>query len=172
MTQNNVARPDVQVDESRLKLLSEVAYAAILADVPGDQAHIFELLREQCPDNAVGYIGDAMLLLKAGQHDDAITLLEEKALTARINLPNAEAVHLFSLYVAGRKDDARCKAIEFVKNRDEGTPAHNMAQALFALGDALGETDESAMPFSGAGNMPSDQDTSRRAGQPFVPGMM
>jgi hypothetical protein len=59
-----------------LKLLCEVGFSGIRRNLSGDMDAIFQALRVVRPENTCGFIGQALLLARGGQVDQAIGVLE------------------------------------------------------------------------------------------------
>ena len=160
-----------RISEERLKELSNVAYAAVLMNINGGQEDVFDMLIDQCPGNAVGHIGGALMMLRDQRFEEAITSLRENAVTAPINQANAEAVLLFSLYVAGRHDEAQEMAAKLAESHEENSPPRQMAKSLFQLDQALATPEQASMPSGISSSMGSTNMRATGTGGPFVPGM-
>lgn len=68
---------------------------------------IMQYVQKVSPNNAAGYIGEAVYLFLEGDYDKAVSILEEgNALEAEENGDLAMALHISLLHAAGRSDEA------------------------------------------------------------------
>lgn len=89
-----------------MQLLTELGYSAILRGWFDDAEAIFSAMEKLAPDNAAAPIGFGLLALVRGKFNDAIEILEKKAVTAKVSGTEAKAILLLAYRLARRNADA------------------------------------------------------------------
>lgn len=119
--------------------LLNVAYSALRAGIVQGPRIIFHLLQRTHTDLSVGYVGEALLLMETGDFQQALDLLEGRALTADDGCDQAEAAYLMALYHGGRAEHAADFAARLLNDRDDSSQAKAIARLLFVPGAELDE---------------------------------
>lgn len=89
-----------------MQLLTELGYSAILRGWFADAEVIFSALQKLAPDNAAAPIGFGLLALVRGKFTEAIDILENQAVTAKVSGAEAKAILLLAYRLARRNADA------------------------------------------------------------------
>ena len=91
---------------------------------------IFNGLKAARPDSELPYIGLAVASMNAGQYDEALEFLTEKAMKLNPDSCLAAAFAGLALRLAGRSDEARRELEKVVSRCGQDEAAVNMAKAL------------------------------------------
>lgn len=113
------AAPEAPPPED-LRLMAEIGFLAIGAEMGANLRPVFEMLDALQPDNAAGAIGLAMIEAAAGRESEALALLRGAILTRRRSVREAKAVFCALAAACGRDAEALQWRRELLRGPDGG----------------------------------------------------
>ena len=113
-----------------LKILMEAGFLAANGGMTKHAQKIFEGVLAVRPDSEYAYIGQAVTLLAANQHDDAIKILRDEALRINPDCLQAKMILAMTLKMAGRGGE--CDRVVDQLHRSGDNAAKEFANSLFA----------------------------------------
>ncbi len=118
------------METKTVKVLMEAGYMAAGAGMAKEAATIFAGVQAIRPESEYPVIGLAVTLMSAGEHQDAVDLLTQKALMLNPDSCLTKSFLGLALRLAGRSNEARAQLEEVLSNCGDEPAATSMAQAL------------------------------------------